>query len=63
MAKISKIEITAQLGVDTAQDVHVKRGGHPLGIVIGSVQDCRVFLKVDTDDKAGAAAQKRSGVP
>ena len=54
VAEPVQVEVAAELAVDARQQVQIERRSHALGVVIGGVQDVRVFLQIDADQHGAA---------
>src|SRR6202034_2421038 len=54
MPEPREIEIRAQFAIDPRQQVEIKGGGYPGRIVVGSIEDRRGFLAVDTNQHVAA---------
>src|SRR5436305_714636 len=67
MPKLVQLEVGVEFLVHAHQQVLIELGGHPLRIIIGTVQDVEVLLQIHTDEQTatltdpGNLVQKVSG--
>src|SRR5271163_3530466 len=43
------VEVAVELAIDAFEEVKVERGGHPGSVVVGGLEDVRLFLQIDAD--------------
>src|SRR5713101_8566034 len=57
MLKSVEIEIAVELPVDALEEVKIEGGGHSRPIVVGGLENFRVFLQVDADQHLASGAE------
>src|SRR5271165_1422141 len=63
VAKTFEREIDAEFAVDPYKQVQVELGGDSLAVVIGGLQNARVFFQIHTDDKPTLRTSQRGKTP
>ena len=61
MGELLDVEVGAQFAIDPHQDVAVERGRDALSVVVGGLDDARVFPQIDAEQEA--RRRDRTGPP